>query len=424
MYTTTFYSFKGGVGRTMALVNVAVEFANRGQKVLALDFDLEAPGLDTFDLGRPPRPTPGILDFVHDYLNTGRSPDVREYVFKAADDIGKDGGELWIMPSGSQDGRYSQRLASLDWNHLYEHYEGHLLMEDLKAQWDKDMGIDYALVDSRTGYTDVGGICTRHIPDAVVLLFLPNEQNIRGLRRIVPTIRAEKKPPREKNIHLHFVASNVPDLDDEEEILEGILRSARRALQIDEAPLLVHRYQSLSLLNQVIFCRDRPRTRLAKEYRALGLAVAQNNVDDPVGMLERLREQSPWRNKDWLDRIEDAHPENGPILHALWNQRKRLSGEAPVELLDRAIASSPGSPLVYLERAQALRGENPATAATDALRALEAGRLPVWRVAEAIRLLGEDQIPAALESTAIKTLTSTERHFLASSFRPRLSLPP
>jgi len=62
MYVTTFYSFKGGVGRTMALVNVAVELALQGKRVVAVDFDLEAPGLDTFDLGRPAETTPGIVD--------------------------------------------------------------------------------------------------------------------------------------------------------------------------------------------------------------------------------------------------------------------------------------------------------------------------------------------------------------------------
>ena len=44
VYISTFYSFKGGVGRTMALVNAAVELARRGRRVLAVDFDLEAPG--------------------------------------------------------------------------------------------------------------------------------------------------------------------------------------------------------------------------------------------------------------------------------------------------------------------------------------------------------------------------------------------
>lgn len=73
MYISTFYSFKGGVGRTMALVNVAVELAQRGRKVFAVDFDLEAPGLDTFDVLRSPPASAGTVDFVREYLATGRS---------------------------------------------------------------------------------------------------------------------------------------------------------------------------------------------------------------------------------------------------------------------------------------------------------------------------------------------------------------
>ena len=70
MYITTFYSFKGGVGRTMALVNATVALAKRGRRVLVVDFDLEAPGLDTFDLFRSPKPVPGVIDwcFRHQLL--------------------------------------------------------------------------------------------------------------------------------------------------------------------------------------------------------------------------------------------------------------------------------------------------------------------------------------------------------------------
>jgi MinD-like ATPase involved in chromosome partitioning or flagellar assembly len=38
----TFYSYKGGVGRTFALANIAVLLAKRGRKVLVIDWDLEA----------------------------------------------------------------------------------------------------------------------------------------------------------------------------------------------------------------------------------------------------------------------------------------------------------------------------------------------------------------------------------------------
>jgi cellulose biosynthesis protein BcsQ len=59
MYIVTFYSFKGGVGRTMSLVNVGVALAAKGRRVLLVDFDLEAPGIPTFDLFGGKRNTGG-----------------------------------------------------------------------------------------------------------------------------------------------------------------------------------------------------------------------------------------------------------------------------------------------------------------------------------------------------------------------------
>ena len=44
----TFYSFKGGVGRSMAMAACAYLFAQRGLRTLAIDFDLEAPGLERY----------------------------------------------------------------------------------------------------------------------------------------------------------------------------------------------------------------------------------------------------------------------------------------------------------------------------------------------------------------------------------------
>lgn len=80
MYVTTFFSFKGGVGRTMALVNAAVMPALRGRRALTMNFDLEAPGLDTFDVLQPRKEIPGIIDFVGKYLETGEAPDAENYI--------------------------------------------------------------------------------------------------------------------------------------------------------------------------------------------------------------------------------------------------------------------------------------------------------------------------------------------------------
>jgi hypothetical protein len=54
----TFWSHKGGVGRTTALAVAAAHFARRGKAILAIDLDLEAPGLGSLLLG--PTYAPGL----------------------------------------------------------------------------------------------------------------------------------------------------------------------------------------------------------------------------------------------------------------------------------------------------------------------------------------------------------------------------
>ena len=280
MYTTTFYSYKGGVGRTMALVNVAVELAQRGRRVLAVDFDLEAPGLDTFGIFRSRKRRPGLVEFVTEYLDTDRAPEVERFICETKD-VGENGGCLWVMPSGEHREGYATSFQEIDWLDLYERRDGYLLFEDLKAQWEQLLRPDYVLIDSRTGHTDTGGICTRQLPDAVVILFFPNDQNLRGLARIVQDIRSEAENPRNKEIGLHFVMSNVPDLDDEDRVLEKKIEAFREGLGFGDELLVLHRYDSLSLLNQVIFAKDRPGSRLAREYREVVDAIGRSESDRP-----------------------------------------------------------------------------------------------------------------------------------------------
>lgn len=278
MYTATFYSYKGGVGRSMALVNVGVELARRNRRVLFVDFDLEAPGLDTFDLFKSKEPRLGIVDYVHSYLESGRADELDRYVHQCP--IGAEGNEIWLMPVGGSTSKYASRSQHIDWEDLYANQNGYLLMENLKQQWEDTVGPDYVLIDSRPGHTDIGGICTRQLPDAVVIFYFPNEQNLRGAGRVVREIRSESEAPRNKAIWLHFVMSNVPDLDDEHKTLEKTIAEFRRQIDMKTEPLTVHRNDSLSLLNQSIFVIDRPNSRLAGEYRALADEIVNANMSD------------------------------------------------------------------------------------------------------------------------------------------------
>ncbi len=59
-----FASIKGGVGRTTALCVLAAELAAKGQRVLTLDMDLEAPGLGNMLLSEDTLPEFGLLDYL------------------------------------------------------------------------------------------------------------------------------------------------------------------------------------------------------------------------------------------------------------------------------------------------------------------------------------------------------------------------
>ena len=59
-----FVSLKGGVGRSTALCVLAAHLAASGRRVLAIDMDLEAPGLGTMLLDKATLPRFGLLDYL------------------------------------------------------------------------------------------------------------------------------------------------------------------------------------------------------------------------------------------------------------------------------------------------------------------------------------------------------------------------
>ena len=427
MYVTTFYSFKGGVGRTMALVNAAVALAKRGRRVLVVDFDLEAPGLDTFDIFRSPKPVPGVIDFVAEYLLSGQAPKVDRFVSESAG-VGDGGGALWSMPSGAQHAAYAANFNQIDWGALYERHDGYLLFEDLKEQWKQVLRPDYVLIDSRTGHTDTGGICTRQLPDAVAILFFPNEQNLRGLTTVVHDIRSEVDGPRRKEIDLHFVMSNVPDLDDEDSILEEKIDAFREQLGFTGEPMIVHRYDSLSLLSQVVFTKDRPRSRLATEYVALVDEIVRRNLKDRDGALDyvkRLRrgrrrrrfepDSRPLMNQR-LEQIEKDHSSDGAVLFNLATLRHddRQLDDAQ-SLFDRAVDAGYEEPDAYLRRARLRSARGDLDGANDdARRVLQSTDLAWHDVLDAISLAQSDDFGEFAESAAVMSLNPYERIQLAA----------
>jgi WD40 repeat protein len=210
----TFYSYKGGVGRSMALANVASLLARRGLRVLMIDFDLEAPGLEQFfPINQPGiRRAPGLLDLLLAYKQTmslaaeeeGEEPSFMRLEETFLQPVYKslDPGRLDLLHAGQREGAdqlagYAYNLRNFDWQDFYFNWAGEAFFEWLRQALVPKL-YDLVLVDSRTGVTEMGGICAYQLADAIVMFCAANHQNVEGTLNVVgnffsPAVKARRQ---------------------------------------------------------------------------------------------------------------------------------------------------------------------------------------------------------------------------------------
>ena len=209
----TFYSFKGGVGRSMALANVAALLAKWGYSVLVVDWDVEAPGIERFFLRDNPgieesrTTTPGIVDLVQ-AKSDGEALRWRDCLIDVK--IGANASRLSLLTAGRSGDDYTARLHALNFPELFDKHDLGAYIEELRDEWAS--GFQFVLVDSRTGVTDIGGICTVHLADVLVLLFTTTESSTEGALRILERARkAQEHLPRDRK---RLFAVPVPARDE------------------------------------------------------------------------------------------------------------------------------------------------------------------------------------------------------------------
>lgn len=200
----TFYSYKGGVGRSMALANVAVYLCQLDFSVLIIDWDLESPGLHRF-FGLPDDGLTqfGVIDLLLDYKQ--KMSHGLDNIKTAADlpfakpqdhaiDLATASGKLSLLSAGRGIGNnfttYAKKVHDFDWNDFYDKWQGARYFTWLREQLNKMA--DFILIDSRTGVTEMGGVSTLQLADMVVLFCAPNQQNMDGVERMAATFTSKE----------------------------------------------------------------------------------------------------------------------------------------------------------------------------------------------------------------------------------------
>jgi MinD-like ATPase involved in chromosome partitioning or flagellar assembly len=331
----TFYSYKGGVGRSMALANAACQLANRhGLNVIVLDWDLEAPGLHYYFglTDEMVRDQPGLIDYLEDFKHqvgrgkAGYAPNITDYLISPSPAINNrfQFGSVRILSCGRTNENYIHRVRDFSWDDFYELDAGFLIIESLKKSLRDEA--DIVLVDARSGQSDSGATPTVQMPDAVVLLFTSNRQSLEGTAKIARFLK--NHPTRVSQgfaeLRLLLVPSRV-FLDDER---------YRNRIQDEVSPV----YSAL-LADNVIDRRDQPRglyqcVLVIDPSATIGETLIVMDADHPPSPLRRAYE-------DLATAIEDLR-----AGRALWStqspednlpegERERRSGsQEHLEALD------------------------------------------------------------------------------------------
>jgi MinD-like ATPase involved in chromosome partitioning or flagellar assembly len=217
MKTVTFYSYKGGVGRSLALANIAIRLSEFGKNVCILDFDLEAPGLhfkfqdvdlDAKNLGTKN----GIVDYIYEYYSlTNKRPEKLTDFIHSIKFSKKNYKPISLISAGNtNNAAYWTRLSRINWVDLLYKKDGILFLLDLKERIEKELKPDFLLIDSRTGFTDIAGITINLLADEVVILAANNSENLYGSKQLLHSLKDPSRNILNKEIRSIFVLTRIP----------------------------------------------------------------------------------------------------------------------------------------------------------------------------------------------------------------------
>lgn len=210
-----FASVKGGVGRSTALCVLAANLMSHGLRVLAIDMDLEAPGLGNMLLTRETLPEFGLLDYL---VETGLNPVEDDFYVDmiAASWLGGGKGSVSVIPalglrSISQPVNVLAKIARA---YLEQKDQaGNLLgisdrMQRLLSYLESRRDYDVILIDARAGLHETTASAIIGLGAEVLLFGTDQPQTFSGYEMLFSHLSTLQG--RDWYKRLHFVQAKAP----------------------------------------------------------------------------------------------------------------------------------------------------------------------------------------------------------------------
>lgn len=323
----TFYSYKGGVGRSLALANIACLMAQdeeHPQRVLIWDFDLEAPGLHRLFPPKQPQ-TYGFVDLAYEYARSGNIPNVDDYIYESEID------GISVLPAGKIGESYCEKLQQIDWLKFFgkdRTSAGPFFSKIVESINERSNPFDYVLVDSRTGLNDQAGICTQVLSDLIAILFRLNAQNLDGLEHLAPAIKSQLKARNKENVRILPIASQV-GVGSSRDLFEY----REKATRIFGKDLEYIRFDEGLIGGERLFCQLKemasmwPVPPVVGDYRRICSIIREQNENDTRTAVKQLINKMNVVDSATAARMLLRLLPKRPRLHKLWTYLETLFDE-------------------------------------------------------------------------------------------------
>lgn len=195
---------------------MAVLLARFGHSVCVVDFDIESPGLpEKFSsIEALPQVDWGLVDYIHEARRGGKHPPLSDRLIRLTAPGGS--GVIHLFPAGSIHGSYFDTIASPDWFNFLLSIEAHTntraFFLELRANIEATLHPkpDFLLIDSRSGVTELGGICTRLLADETVILTNDGADSLSGTNAILRSFEVARNAGRDAPNKVHLVLTRTP----------------------------------------------------------------------------------------------------------------------------------------------------------------------------------------------------------------------
>lgn len=215
------YGFKGGVGRSTATFMLAQHLAAQGHCVLAVDLDLESPGLGVLLQGDDDLPDYGLVDYLAE--SAVGNEDGLDLVAKSRMVQVGGNGEVWVAPSGGRPREGYDYLAKLNRAYLdipsnrsRERPAGLAgRLEAAVRSCEREVARlsrepDVVLLDSRAGIHDIAAISITQLAGLSLLFGSDSAPTWNGYRALFQQWSRIPEQARAIRERLRMVAAMVP----------------------------------------------------------------------------------------------------------------------------------------------------------------------------------------------------------------------